>query len=173
VPLRLTLARTDDVLLAVVDVTAYSTGFELELSVRLRRASDEDDEASLLDWDGPPGPGRLRFGIAYADGRTAGGETWDAGEPAGIVLRSRGGGGSSDHHEQSYWVWPLPPPGPVAFVSRWLDRGLAEGRVEVDAGPIVAAAAQSTPLWDRARAGRHGQGGSWMRSTATRLSEAE
>jgi hypothetical protein len=46
-----------------------------------------------------------------------------------------------------YWVWPLPPPGPVEFVCEWPLHGIAESRGALDAQLIVDAAARAIPLW--------------------------
>jgi hypothetical protein len=46
-----------------------------------------------------------------------------------------------------HWVWPLPPPGPFAFVCAWPARGIAESRAEIDAGSILEAAGRALTLW--------------------------
>ena len=64
------------------------------------------------------------------------------------LLIPRGGGGGGRHTSQvGYWVWPLPPPGPLAFVCEWRAVGIPLTRVEVDAAPIIAAARRATVLW--------------------------
>jgi hypothetical protein len=47
----------------------------------------------------------------------------------------------------SYWVWPLPPPGPVTFVCEWPAHGIGESRADVDARLIREAAVRAVPLW--------------------------
>ncbi len=47
----------------------------------------------------------------------------------------------------TYWVYPLPPPGPLAFVREWPALGLFETLVEIDAQPILDAAARSVQIW--------------------------
>jgi hypothetical protein len=44
-------------------------------------------------------------------------------EPEGPVPSQGGGGGSDDYWESSFWLWPLPPPGPLAFVVEWPAKG--------------------------------------------------
>jgi hypothetical protein len=44
-------------------------------------------------------------------------------------------------------VQPLPPPGPLAFVCPWPGRGIPEERVEIDAEPILDAAAAARPFF--------------------------
>src|SRR5256885_6760927 len=46
-----------------------------------------------------------------------------------------------------YWVWPLPPPGPVAFVCEWPAFGIPESRAELHARLILDAAARAVELW--------------------------
>jgi hypothetical protein len=47
----------------------------------------------------------------------------------------------------NFWVWPLPPPGPVTFVCAWPRWEIPESRTDLDAGPILEAAARATDLW--------------------------
>jgi hypothetical protein len=47
-----------------------------------------------------------------------------------------------------FWLWPLPPAGPVAFVVEWPSEGIAETRVEIDATLLREAAARSEVLWE-------------------------
>jgi hypothetical protein len=118
----------------------------------------------------------LRFGIAYADGRNAtnlralphlGGreqgdpassdfvtvtETRPAGgmqeEPVPPLLLPRGGSGGGDRWDQDYWVWGLPPSGPVGLVVEWPAEDIVETRVDVDGDAIVGAAAGAEVLWE-------------------------
>ncbi|MGH3398770.1 MAG: hypothetical protein ACRDPO_29200 [Streptosporangiaceae bacterium] len=46
-----------------------------------------------------------------------------------------------------YWVSPLPPPGPLAFVCAWPAFGIAESRAELEAAQILAAARNCIDLW--------------------------
>jgi hypothetical protein len=46
-----------------------------------------------------------------------------------------------------YWLHPLPPPGNLVLGCRWPDRRIAETLVELDADPLLAAAATSGPIW--------------------------
>jgi hypothetical protein len=51
------------------------------------------------------------------------------------------------HRSRTYWVWPLPPAGPMTFVCEWTAFGIRETRTEVDTKLILDAAAQSIKLW--------------------------
>jgi hypothetical protein len=152
---RLLLVHRDDLVLLVTDVVAYSSGFSARLALR-RRADD-------LDYDplhplvhrrrrsAELSPEQLRFGIEFADGRRAtnvGGfppPFEDA--PAGPVLVMRGGGGGGRSWDYGFWIWPLPPPGLLAFVAEWPAEGVEVTRREIDAGAVLEAARQSEAFW--------------------------
>jgi hypothetical protein len=63
------------------------------------------------------------------------------------VLREHGGGGGGTAWDREYWLWPLPPAGPFAFVCEWPARGIAESRAEIDAAAILEAAGRALILW--------------------------
>jgi hypothetical protein len=168
--LRLTLARTDDVAVALVDAVAYSTGLSFNL-VTVSRAAGEPFLGVPDPFDYPFGfptprrgrggelpPELLRFGVQFSDGRKATTTGWTGGvvpvfgagdeaEPVGPVLMQGGGGGGEDHWESSFWLWPLPPPGPLALVVEWPAKGIELTRHEVAAEPLLEAGSRSEPLW--------------------------
>lgn len=98
--------------------------------------------------------------IAYADGRRCrlheddrrefNWMTPDDFEREGPVVRRVPGGASrSDSGAQSssrFWVWPLPPDGPVAIRFVWPDLDL-DGTDELDGSALRRAAAASFDLW--------------------------
>ncbi len=105
-------------------------------------------------------PGGLRWGVQLADGRrvTSLDESpWallpDGADPADWtpdhpVLEGLGRPSArADTWSREVWLWPLPPPGLVRVVCAWEDRGIAETDVQVDAGPLRAAASRAEPLW--------------------------
>jgi hypothetical protein len=155
---ELLLARSDDAAIAITGLQAYRTGFEFMLSAVLRR---EDRRGHMLQPGLPPWPGRddeplpaefLRVGVQFADGGVATNldrppfPVTDA-EPAGPLLLLAEGGGDGRRYDMRYWVWPLPPPGPVAFVCQWPAHGIGESRGEIDARLILDAAARAIDLW--------------------------
>ena len=157
--LRLVLARTDDVALAVIDVVAFTTGVSLNL-VALRRTPGDPgtfDHPFGHFWlpthkGGELPPELLRFGVEFSDGgkaTTVGGHAALAaeGEPRGPILSPGGGSGSDDYWESSFWLWPLPPPGTLAFVVEWPAERVELSRHEVDAAPIIEASQRSAVLW--------------------------
>jgi len=163
VPLRVVLARTDQVAVAVVGVTAYTAGLSLTLAVRWRRVSGDEDiyreQEFPFDFRARWRPGELppellRFGVQFSDGRKAtsvgGGTPFGDGigqRPTRPILSESGGGGSEGEWDQDYWLWPLPPPGALTFAVEWPSKGLELTMHEVDAGPILEAAELSEPLW--------------------------
>jgi hypothetical protein len=149
--LQVVLARTDDVVLALDGFRAYPTGVAMHLQVQWR---SEPDHWRMDPFEGPAGPGggpsgALRLGVELADGRRGRSDVWPDhdDEPAGPVLVQGGGGGGGRRWDVELWLWPLPPPGPLVIAVDWEAVGLSERTVEVDAGPLVRAAAQATPLW--------------------------
>jgi hypothetical protein len=150
VPLEVIVARTDQTVVAVSGMRAYPTGFGFTLHLRLRDLSPREEQqfASMFADvpEGEPLPdGFLRFGVQFADGRKAINlgprPISDGGEPEAPVLEQVGVSGvGSSVWDAEQWVWPLPPPGPFAFVCDWPGRGIALSRVEIDAGLILQAA---------------------------------
>jgi hypothetical protein len=173
--LRLVLARTDEVAVALIDTVAFSTGLSLKLAV-LRRMPDLHSR-----FDDPFGrlghaaramqelPAELlRFGVEFSDGRKATSigmpafaATRDEDEPQGPFLTTGGGGGSDDYSETSFWLWPLPPPGQLAFVVEWPAEGIAQTRQELEAESMIEAAGRAEALWPPAPPGNRGAGVGW------------
>jgi hypothetical protein len=48
----------------------------------------------------------------------------------------------------NFWLWPLPPAGPLTWAGQWLDGDLAENTVQVDATVLQTAAGEAEQLWD-------------------------
>lgn len=162
------LVHTDDLALVVCNLTAYPTGLSFELDARIRRRP-VFGEATWDDMWPPSGAERddgPRFGVQFSDGRKV--TTLDPhpfalpdphAEPAGPTLTSQGSGGDGLSSTIRYWLWPLPPPGPLAFVCEWRARGVALTRVEIDAGAVIEAAGRATVLWPPDDATPAGDGG--------------
>ena len=159
VPAELVLIRTEQVAVAVGSVRAYPNGFEFTVHVRWRGAGDTDwpyhggpFERHGNRRGGPASEDALRLGVLYADGRraaTTGGSPWrdpDA-EPGRLVLEQGGGGGNDRSWDSDFWVYPLPPPGPVTLLASWLEQGVTETRAELDGAAIRDAAGRAVTLW--------------------------
>jgi hypothetical protein len=157
VPAEVMLARTEQVAVAIGSVRAYPNGFAFTLHTRLRR---EDETApgwtDPLERHGRAGaqaPGDvLRLGVMYADGRRAAttGGYWrldDDADPERLVLHQNGSDGGGRRWDGDFWVYPLPPMGPVTFVVSWLRHGVAERRAKLEGAAIREAAGRAVILW--------------------------
>ena len=152
-PLELVLIRTDQVAVAIGSVRAYGNGFEFTVHVRLREAADDfGHDPFSRPGRGQSGPDDvLRLGVQYADGRSAATTSTHAQlrdqDDDQLRLMHRGGGGSARGFDQQFWLYPLPPEGPVTFVASWLLYGVAEVTAEIDGATIRAAAGRAIALW--------------------------
>lgn len=163
-PFRIVLARNERTVIAITGCTAYPNGAIFDVVLRVRPGSLSVDEQRALMHTNPfhprapflPGelPAELfRIGVVLADGSK--GTSVDDRRafygqdepPAGPVLLMRGGGGGQVSWSASFWLWPLPPAGPLTFVVEWPLLGLPETRVESEGGAIAAAAASAEVLW--------------------------
>ncbi len=160
VAVELLLARADRFAVAISRLAAYPTGFEFDLFVFGPPDGDAEGVDPMLF-----GPGRhrarvsegelsddfLRLGVQFADGAKAtnvpGPRHHGSGEPDGPVLHGGGGGGGGNYWRQSEWVWPLPPPGPLAFVCEWPAAGIPVTRREIDAQQILDAAERAQVIF--------------------------
>ena len=68
--------------------------------------------------------------------------------PLGPVIGHGSGGGGGKRWDCDYWVWPLPPDGPLTVSCEWLAAGVELSSTEVDGGAIRRAGASSKGLWD-------------------------
>jgi hypothetical protein len=156
-PVELIITRTDQTVVAIAGIQAYPAGFGFTLCLRLRNVSTREEQQLpyLLDrtpLGGDPLPDEfLRFGMQFADGRKATNldqPSYDPEhEPDRPVLIQQGGGGGGATWDMEHWVWPLPPPGPLAFVCAWPGRAIAETRTEIDAASILEAAGRTVTFW--------------------------
>ncbi len=180
VPVGSVLARSDRGVVAVSHALAYSTGISFELVAHVAglrpgrsdqffhaqhiahrgRRSDADDLPEEF----------LRVGVELADGARAsnltGRRPWGLpGEtrPAGPLLVHAGGQGgqateTSATWSVAFWLWPLPPDGPLRLYCEWPAAGIALASAQVDAGALRRAAAGAARLWsaDESSAGTRG-----------------
>ena len=146
-PVDVVLARTPDVAVALTRLQVYSTGLSLDLVVRLRpsAAAARDGRLNELLWRHGPGGSSFLFGVAFADGRRATNVPRAGGD--GIVLVSGGGSGGMSAVDQSWWLHPLPPEGPVTVVVRCDELGIEESLAELDGTAVRRAAERVVTLW--------------------------
>jgi hypothetical protein len=126
VALDLMLARTPAWAAWVGGASVTPEGIAFTLTV-LGRVKTVDVHAMHPRMDGAAAP---RFGVGFADGRkaVAGHRRFGHRLPTGdeereIVLSPRDGSGGSGRWTQTYWLWPLPPPGPLTFALELAGRG--------------------------------------------------
>jgi len=144
------LARTPEVVVAVRGITAYSDGLHLALVViSADHVRTEDVAYSLQEFS--RSPGRFRIGLAFSDGRkvTSGQrDSPDIEERSAAQLTLLGAGQQGLLWSGEYWLWPLPPAGPLIVGCRWPDRGIPETLVQIDPEPLLRAAALSRSVWE-------------------------
>lgn len=160
VPINLLLARSPKAAVSVQHITAFPTGFEFRVVARCRIEGELwDPMHGLAGFRGRPGVRGgemsdeiLRFGIQFADGSKA----TSLGPPIigprdqaqkGPILQHGGGASGGPVAEMTFWVWPLPPAGPLVFVCEWPKYRIALTRKEIDAGLIRDAAKLAIELW--------------------------
>jgi len=155
-PLDILLARSHDVAVALLSITVFSTGFEISGTVRTREQLDDFQEAFVMyrrRRTAELEPELFRFGVKFADERKATNlghpfqREQEDDDPSQPVLMPRGSGDGGRSWAMNWWVWPLPPPGPLALVWEWPAQGIGLTRHELDATPLLEAAARVEPLW--------------------------
>ena len=153
-PVRAVLIKGESLLIVVDGFVVYPTGFELVLTT-VQREAEEAPHPMFPHPHASAGQAEmLRFGVGFADGRKAtnleSAAPWatpprDAGT---MVLMPRGGGGGGGRWRQEWWVYGLPPDGPVTFVVEWPARHLPETYAQVDGSALRQAAEQAEVLWE-------------------------
>ncbi len=146
-PQNLLLARTDDVAVALIALQVHTTGVAFELTVRMRPSARQHFPHGLdeLVWRHGPGGSRFLLGVEFADGRRASNLPGVGG--GDVVFHPGGGSGGVATVEQSWWLSPLPPEGPLRFVVRCAELGIPEASVVLDGTAIRRAADDVTTLW--------------------------
>ena len=155
-PQNLLLARTEDVAVALLGLQVCSTGVSFHLTVRVRAAALRrlDHRLTELVWDRGSRGGRFLIGVEFSDGRRA--SSLPGGSSEGVFLHSRGGGGGETSIDQSWWLSPLPPDGPLTVVVRCPELGLPEASAVLDGTAIRRAADGVVELWPWERPREHG-----------------
>jgi hypothetical protein len=171
-PVELALGSSASTAVFLLGMFVYPVGVAMRVGERTRGHGTSRADLEFLDAmrsaDGfgrGRRAGRLEWGFEFADGRrvVANDEFPDPGRgtdlatwlPDRPVLRSNGGrmsgyvgdGESWATQDGEYWLWPLPPPGPLRVFCRWPERDIELVEHELDAAPLLEAAKRARPLW--------------------------
>ena len=152
------LARTDEVAIALIGAQVFTNGVRFELAVRLRsepRGTMAQRSYALLNgYPAEDSDESLLLGLEFADGRTVMNVPDPgflampaAGAPDQPMLSMAGGGGGGRSFDQSFWLTPLPPAGPLLVVCAWTAVGIGETRTTLDGTAIAEAGARAVTLW--------------------------
>lgn len=153
--LLLPLAQTDELALWARGFSVYRNGVSFALDL-VRRHPPRDPLANPFLAGVRPAPDGLRFGIEDANGGKATNldQPWrqrNDDQPEPPVLCPHGGGGHLRHLSTRYWLWPLPPPGPLTFACAWPAADIAEKQTAIETHTIRAAANDAVLLWPQRR----------------------
>ena len=148
------LARTEHSAVLLAGLQVYTTGIGFTVSLLCRPEALGPGLRDLGDvlWGRGSAGAQLLLGLELADGRRVT-NLPGARHPGGgndrerLVLSHRGGSGGQLSADQSWWLSPLPPDGPLRLVVRCDQLGLAETVTELDGTAIRAAAAGVVTLW--------------------------
>ncbi len=155
VPLRVLLARSPTAAVQVQHFTAFPLGFEFQVVAHFAPAGPVwDPMHGLAGLRGRPhtcelSDEHLRLRIEFADGSHAdnlGPPMLERMGPA-PALQPGSGGASESMAEVTFWVSPLPPPGPIILICEWPKYGIPPTRQEIDGALIVEAASRAVELW--------------------------
>ncbi|MEV6140684.1 hypothetical protein AB0L63_32540 [Nocardia sp. NPDC051990] len=148
IPVERVLVRTEDVVAALVGARAYREGIELSLHLYVQQGSDH---SALSGFHGYPGGVKDQFlvGVEFCDGRTATNiDRWRLDDDADTAILMSGGSSASDGFSATtYYLTPLPPPGPLTVIVAWPAAGIAEQRVELDTEAFRRSAERAEVLW--------------------------
>jgi hypothetical protein len=152
------LARSALAAVCITRVSAYATGFAFDLLTLSDADASEDLDphmVGLLHRRGQHGARetQLRLGVQFSDGakatnvRAAPGFAGRDEKPPAPVLHPQGGGGAPGDWRLGYWVWPLPPSGPLAFVCEWPAAAIPLTRHEIEAQLVLDASARAQEIF--------------------------
>ena len=147
-PVNLVLAHTEDVAVALTRLQVHSAGLSFDLLVRLRPSAGiaREDRLDGLLWHGRGSGASFLLGVGFADGRRAT-NVPRGGAGDDVVLVSGGGSGGMSSVEQSWWLHPLPPEGPLTVAVRCDELGIEESLTELDGTAVRRAAERVVTLW--------------------------
>jgi hypothetical protein len=130
---------------------AWPSGFQCILSLRVGQATSHP--LPYPQFSVPRAysrPVTAVLGLEYADGAVGDSRaTPDTPTPTGpaSITVSATGSGSNGRFDITYWITPLPPPGPLAIWFTWTEAALPRLTARIDAEPLRRAAEQAVDLW--------------------------
>ena len=137
--------QTDRLAITLDQFRAFPEGFKADLLAIARPGHTVDERG--MNPDRTMGPGRLRIGLEFSDGRR-GYLTRDMVHRGAFAIRSRGGGGSPFQIRQRLWVHAEPAPGAMEFIIAWADEDVPETRLSIPTKDIIEAISRVGPIWD-------------------------
>jgi len=149
VPAERVIARTGEVAISLSCFWVYPAGFQFDVFVDLKDELSELDPFSFGRPSGGEDEGLL-LGFQFADGAKATNmrDDWsgmlDSTSP---LLMGRGASKSGGHSRHSFWLRPLPPPGPFEIVCEWPAAGVSLTRSELDSHAIAEAASRAKTIF--------------------------
>jgi hypothetical protein len=165
VPKGVVLGRSDRAVVALSHAVAYSTGVAFDFLARARGLARSESnrvfhEQHMFEEEDLPDT-LLRIGFELADGRRVsnlGGRrahrklmSPDAPPDGPLLLPHAGGGGNAGSGQVTmkpgYWLWPLPPSGPVRISCEWPFVGIPLTTIEIDGRALLDAASQARSVW--------------------------
>ena len=169
VPMQRRVASGAQAVIVLTDCVAYTSGFFLGVGIRKKHEPEPVRFPGARGFS-PPRPSdemSLEVGVRFSDGRETAragpGQSdavsswyraWSEGQdpqaPDGPIIAMGSGGGGGKRWDMRYWVWPLPPDGPVTITCNWPAGGIPGGAVEVDGSAIRRAGRSSENLWSDA-----------------------
>jgi len=157
VALELVLAQSGRAAVYVPRLAVYPVGFELDV---VTVTHPEADSIDPLLFAAPSARGaraeeRLRLGIAFGEGAlttNVGGaaERIGAGEdgPLLVGVAGRDRGGRDGSWRRTFWVSPLPPPGPVRLSVAWPGAEIEPTEERIDAEEVLEAGRRAIVIFD-------------------------
>lgn len=163
-PMQRMLARSSQAAILMRHLVVYPTGFEVRVECFiLQPPADLED---LMGFEGLPyytkkspdrsrlPEGLFRFGIRFSDSSKVTTvqdyfvQAQREPEPDHPMMIPVGSGSHGPRKLSSgFWIWPLPPPGPMFLVCEWPALGISFTRQELDSAAIREAAMKSVPIW--------------------------
>ena len=144
-PLAAVLTRTPDVAVALTRIAVFSTGLLIDLVVRGRPGAVPAADILQMLWSYEGGSPRMLIGLELADGTRV--DNRRQAPMDDVVFTPQGGSGNEYSVDQGWWLYSLPPSGPLRVVIRCPELGIAETSTELDGAAVRHAVGDVVELW--------------------------